>query len=123
MNPIVIYKSKYGSTKAYAEWVSEELNCRAFDVKSVNITAKAAAKYVNKKLAVNFDYLMFHGDNSPFNLGGHYNIGGSIFGNGNVNADGGSGSSVSGIVFSAQNASCNQYSVTVGGLQSNATNQ
>lgn len=94
-----------------------------FDVKSVNITAKAAAKYVNKKLAVNFDYLMFHGDNSPFNLGGHYNIGGSIFGNGNVNADGGSGSSVSGIVFSAQNASCNQYSVTVGGLQSNATNQ
>ena len=37
MNPIVIYKSKYGSTKAYAEWVSEELNCRAFDVKSVKI--------------------------------------------------------------------------------------
>lgn len=94
-----------------------------FDVDSVNITAKAAAKYVNKQLAVNFDYLMFHGDNSQFNLGGHYNLGGSIFGNGNVNADGGSGSSVSGTVFSAQNALCNQYSVTVGGLVSNASKQ
>ena len=37
MNPIVIYKSKYGSTKAYAEWISEELNCRAIDVKTVKI--------------------------------------------------------------------------------------
>lgn len=94
-----------------------------FDVKSVQIKAKAAAKFVNKNLGVNFDYLMFHGDNSQFNLGGHYNIGGSIFGNGNVNADGGSGSSVSGTVFSAQTATCNQYSVSVGRLESNASKQ
>lgn len=38
MNPIVIYKSKYGSTKAYAEWIAEELNCKAYDVKSVKIS-------------------------------------------------------------------------------------
>lgn len=32
MNTIVIYKSKYGSTKAYADWIAEELACTAVDV-------------------------------------------------------------------------------------------
>ncbi len=94
-----------------------------FDIDSVQINAKAAAKYVDKKMAVDFDYLMFHGDNSSFTLNGHYNIGGSVFGNGNVHADGGSGSAITGTVFSAQNASCNQYSVTVNRLESNVSNQ
>lgn len=94
-----------------------------FDTDSVQIKAKAAAKYVDKNLAVDFDYLMFYGENSQFTLGGHYNIGGSVFGNGNVNADGGAGSEVTGTVFSAQNATYNQYSVTVGGIKSNTGNQ
>lgn len=37
MNAIVIYKSKYGSTKAYAQWIAEELSCEAVDVKNVKI--------------------------------------------------------------------------------------
>ena len=37
MNAIVIYKSKYGSTKAYAEWIAEELSCEARDAKGVKI--------------------------------------------------------------------------------------
>lgn len=94
-----------------------------FDVDSVQINAKAAAKYVDKNMAVDFDYLMFYGENSQFTLGGHYNIGGSVFGNGNVNADGGAGSKVTGTVFSAQSATYNQYSVTVGGVKSNSGSQ
>ena len=43
MSAIVIYKSKYGSTKAYAEWIAEELGCSAVDVK--NIKADELAKY------------------------------------------------------------------------------
>ncbi len=35
MSIIVIYKSKYGSTKQYATWISERLNCEAVDAKSV----------------------------------------------------------------------------------------
>lgn len=35
MNAIVIYKSKYGSTKAYAEWIAEALSCKAVEQKSV----------------------------------------------------------------------------------------
>ncbi len=35
MNAIVIYKSKYGSTKAYAEWIAEEISCSAVDAKTV----------------------------------------------------------------------------------------
>lgn len=37
MNAIVIYKSKYGSTKAYAEWIAEELGCQAVDAKNVKV--------------------------------------------------------------------------------------
>ncbi len=94
-----------------------------FNVDSVQIRAKAAAKFVDKNMAIDFDYLMFHGDRTQFNLGGHYNVGGSIFGNGNVNADGGSGSKITGTVFSAQQAMANQYSVTVNRLESNVSYQ
>ncbi len=37
MNAIVIFKSKYGSTKAYAEWIAKELSCKAVDAKQVKI--------------------------------------------------------------------------------------
>ncbi len=37
MNAIVIYKSKYGSTRAYAEWIAEALSCKAVDVKQLKI--------------------------------------------------------------------------------------
>lgn len=37
MNTIVIYKSKYGSTKTYAEWIKDELNCDIKEAKSVNL--------------------------------------------------------------------------------------
>lgn len=36
-NSIVVYKSKYGSTKQYAEWIAEELGCEALDAKNVKI--------------------------------------------------------------------------------------
>ena len=89
-----------------------------FKVNSVQIYAKAAAKYIDRNVSVDVDYLMFHGDCIPFTLGGHYNIGGSIFGNGNVHADGGAGSKITGTVFSSQAASCNPNSVSVGGVKS-----
>lgn len=37
MNAIVVYKTKYGSTKTYAEWIAEELSCEAVDVKDTDI--------------------------------------------------------------------------------------
>ena len=37
MNAIVIYKTKYGSTKTYAEWIAEELGCEAVDAKNIKI--------------------------------------------------------------------------------------
>ena len=35
MNAIVIYKSKYGSTKAYAEWIAEALSCDVVEHKAI----------------------------------------------------------------------------------------
>ncbi len=37
MNTIVIYKSKYGSTKQYAQWIADELCCKAVDVKKIKL--------------------------------------------------------------------------------------
>ena len=37
MSAIVVYKTKYGSTKQYAEWISEDLGCEAVDRKNVKI--------------------------------------------------------------------------------------
>ena len=37
MNPIVIYKTKYGSTKTYAQWIGTALNCPIKDAKEVKI--------------------------------------------------------------------------------------
>ena len=37
MKIIVVYKTKYGSTKAYAQWIADELSCKAVDVKDINI--------------------------------------------------------------------------------------
>ena len=37
MNAIVIYRSKYGSTKTYAEWIAQELGCSAVESKTVSV--------------------------------------------------------------------------------------
>jgi menaquinone-dependent protoporphyrinogen IX oxidase len=36
MNTAVIYKSRYGSTKKYAEWIAEELSCPLFEASQIN---------------------------------------------------------------------------------------
>ncbi len=38
MSTIVIYKTKYGSTKDYAEWIAEAIGCEAVDAKTVKVT-------------------------------------------------------------------------------------
>ena len=37
MNTIVVYKSKYGSAKQYADWIAGELGCNAVDAKGIKI--------------------------------------------------------------------------------------
>ena len=37
MKTIVVYKSKYGSAKTYANWIAEELGCTAEDVKNISV--------------------------------------------------------------------------------------
>ena len=37
MKTIVVYRSKYGSTKKYAEWISAELGCEMLEFKEAKI--------------------------------------------------------------------------------------
>ena len=36
MKSIVLYRSKYGSTKSYAQWIAEALSCEVMDAKGVD---------------------------------------------------------------------------------------
>jgi len=45
MNTIVVYKSKYGNTKQYAEIIASKLNCQAIDFSKAN--KKELLKYDN----------------------------------------------------------------------------
>ncbi len=38
LNAVVIYRSKYGSTKRYAEWIAEELNADIFAVSEFDVS-------------------------------------------------------------------------------------
>ncbi len=38
MKSIVIYKSKYGSTKNYAQWIGESLNCEVIEAKKASVS-------------------------------------------------------------------------------------
>jgi len=38
MSAVVVYKSKYGATKTYAQWIAKELCCDAVDAKDIKIT-------------------------------------------------------------------------------------
>ncbi len=42
-NAVVVYSSKYGSTKKYAEWIASDLSCELFEKK--DITAKKLKQY------------------------------------------------------------------------------
>ncbi|MBR3576118.1 MAG: flavodoxin [Clostridia bacterium] len=37
METIVVYKSKYGSAKTYANWIAQELGCTAENVKNISV--------------------------------------------------------------------------------------
>ncbi len=50
MDAVVIYKSKYGSTKEYANWIAKELDCPVFEVKEIS-----------KDDLVNYDTIIYGG--------------------------------------------------------------
>lgn len=37
MSTVVVYRSKYGATKKYAEWIAEALNCKAIENRNLKI--------------------------------------------------------------------------------------
>lgn len=56
-----------------------------FNEDEMVIQAHAAAKYLNKNMSIDFDYLMFYGEDSTFLLNGDFReVAGSIFSNGNM---------------------------------------
>ncbi len=46
LNAVVIYESKYGATRQYAQWIAEDLRCRFIERKSVEITDVQAADVI-----------------------------------------------------------------------------
>ena len=46
LNAVVIYESKHGSTRQYAQWIAEDLQCRFIDRKAVDINDVKSADVV-----------------------------------------------------------------------------
>ena len=56
-----------------------------FSSDKMHIEAHAAAKYIKKNMSIDFDYLMFHGAETLFNLNGDIReVAGMVFANGNI---------------------------------------
>ncbi len=70
--------------------VRDTFECRTlfsgiFSSDTMRIGAHAAAKYINKNMSIDFDYLMFHGSEITFNLNGDFReVAGAVFANGNI---------------------------------------
>ena len=54
MSTIVVYRSKYGATKKYAEWIAEELKCDIFDMKNITVE-ELFTKYQISVFSSNYD--------------------------------------------------------------------
>ena len=74
-----------GVIRVTDNYTCKTLFANIFDEDKMNIQAHAAAKYINKNMSIDFDYLMFYGEDSTFLLNGDFRqVAGSIFGNGNI---------------------------------------
>jgi len=74
-----------GVIRVSDNYVCKTLFASVFDEDKMLIQSHAAAKYINKNLSIDFDYLMFYGEDSTFFLNGDFRkVAGSIFSNGNI---------------------------------------
>lgn len=82
---VVIEFPEEGVIRVTDSYVQQTLFAGIMGETDMNVEAHAAAKYLNKSLAIDFDYLMFYGEDSTFFLNGDFReVAGSIFGNGDI---------------------------------------
>lgn len=82
---IVVEFPSEGVVRVRDTYTCKTLFASVFSEKNMTIEAHAAAKYLEKNMAIDFDYLMFYGEDSTFFLNGDFReVAGSIFGNGHI---------------------------------------
>ena len=82
---VVIEFPQEGVIRVRDTYACQTLFSGFFAGDKMNIEAHAAAKYINKNMSIDFDYLMFHGAETLFNLNGDIReVAGAIFANGNI---------------------------------------
>lgn len=82
---VIIEFPEEGIIRVSDNYTCQTLFASVFNEDKMNIQSHAAAKYLDKKMSIDFDYLMFYGEDSMFYLNGDFReVAGSIFGNGNV---------------------------------------
>lgn len=74
-----------GVVRVSDSYVCRTLFAAVFSEDEMVMNAHAAAKFIEKNMAIDFDYLMFHGKDTPFDLNGDFReVDGSIFANGDI---------------------------------------
>ena len=112
-----------GVVRVTDTYVCQTLFANIFSEDKMNINGLAAAKYINKNMSIDFDYLMFYGEDSTFLLNGDFReVAGSIFGNGNVQV-GCNDAAIIYDVVSARTVSFSNHMSTLPTTCSNAAHQ
>ena len=82
---VVIEFPEEGVIRVRDTYECQALFSSLFAGDKLQIQAHAAAKYIQKNMSIDFDYLMFHGADTTFNLNGDFReVAGAIFANGNI---------------------------------------
>ncbi len=82
---VVIEFPEEGVIRVRDSYECQTLFSGLFSRDKMNIEAHAAAKYIQKNMSIDFDYLMFHGAETTFYLNGDFReVAGAVFANGNI---------------------------------------
>lgn len=83
-----------------------------FSRDKLRIEAHAAAKYIQKNMSIDFDYLMFHGSEITFNLNGDFReVAGAVFANGSIRVTTNDAAIIDTIVAAQNVVFCNNMGV------------
>ena len=82
---VIVEFPEEGIVRVRDTYECQTLFASLFSSDRMQINAHAAAKYIKKNMSIDFDYLMFHGAETTFNLNGDFReVAGAIFANGNI---------------------------------------
>lgn len=109
---VIIEFPQEGVIRVRDTFACQTLFSGLFSKDKMRIEAHAAAKYIQKNLSIDFDYLMFHGSETTFNLNGDFReVAGAVFANGSIRVSTNDAAIIDTIASAREIVFCNNMNV------------